>query len=355
MITTILSLLAALAVFIVLMLSHELGHFLTAKAFRVKVEEFGLFFPPRIFGIKRGETIYSINALPFGAFVKLAGEDDPEVPDGLASKGAGPRILVLSAGALMNALLPLILLSAAFIIPHNQVVGEVVVGLVQPNSPAEVAGIKEGDIILAVNGKTIDNSNDVARAIQLNLSRQMTLTVKHADGTTSEAEVAPRWQPPQGQGAVGFQLGMSGTKVTRVSLPVWQAVPAGLSDYRDVFILYKNAIISTIIGATPVQFTGPVGIVQVTAEVARSGISALLEFTSFISMQLAIFNIFPLPALDGGRNAFVFLEWIRRGKRVSPKVQTVVHFIGLMMLMGFAMVVTYFDIVRIISGESLIP
>ena len=119
--------------------------------------------------------------------------------------------------------------------------------------------------------------------------------------------------------------------------------------------MFKNGIISTIIGTAPATVTGPVGIAQITGEVAKAGISPLLEFTAFLSINLAIINIFPLPALDGGRIAFDLLEWVRRGKRISAKTEGMVHFVGFAMIMAFILLITYQDIIRIISGGSLIP
>ncbi|GAH79458.1 unnamed protein product, partial [marine sediment metagenome] len=135
-----------LGVLAVLILAHELGHFATAKAFGVRVDEFGLGFPPRLISVRRGETRYSLNAIPLGGFTKMAGEEDPKVPRSLASKGVGTRLIVLSAGSIMNALLPILLFSIAFMVPHDVVTGEVLVEEVAPNSPAETAGIEAGDI-----------------------------------------------------------------------------------------------------------------------------------------------------------------------------------------------------------------
>ena len=123
----------------------------------------------------------------------------------------------------------------------------------------------------------------------------------------------------------------------------------------EAFVIFKNGILSMIIGALPVAVAGPVGIAQMTGEVARAGISPLLEFAAFLSINLALINIFPLPALDGGRIVFVLLEWVRRGRRVPPKIEGLIHLIGFSMLMAGILLITYQDIIRIISGESLIP
>ncbi|MBU2609216.1 MAG: site-2 protease family protein, partial [Chloroflexi bacterium] len=165
----ILTIVSFFGVLVVLIIAHELGHFVTAKASGVRVEEFGLGFPPRLYGIKKGETIYSLNALPFGGFVKMAGEEDPSGPGSLASKPFGIRLAVLGAGSLMNALLPFLLFSIAFMVPHNVATGQVVVNDVVPNSPAISAGIAPGDTLISINDKPIHNIGDVHRNILTNL------------------------------------------------------------------------------------------------------------------------------------------------------------------------------------------
>jgi len=351
----LLTIVAFIGVIVVLIIAHELGHFITAKASGVKVEEFGIGFPPRLLSVRRGETRYSLNAIPLGGFVKMAGEEDPKEPRSLASKSIGIRLLVLSAGSLMNALLPLLLFSIAFMVPHNVVIGQVFVEEVVPNSPAAMAGIESGDMIISINGRTVNNTIDLSRYIQLNLGKDTTIVVKHSDSTTEDIQVIPRWKPPEGQGAIGIVVNTAYPTIVSQHYPFWRAIPMGASECIETFVLFKNGIISMIIGATPVEVAGPVGIAQITGEVAKAGISPLLEFAGFISINLAIINILPLPALDGGRIVFVLLEWVRRGKRVSPKTEGLVHFIGFAMLMALILLITYQDIIRIVSGESLIP
>jgi len=353
--TILISIVSFLIVIAVLVLAHELGHFVTAKASGVKVEEFGLGFPPRLLSIKRGETLYSLNAIPLGGFVKMAGEEDPKVSGSLASKRIGTRLLVLSAGSLMNLLLPLLLFSIAFMVPHNLVIGQVMIEEVDPDSPAARAGIEPGDTILSVNGKTVNNIGDLDRYIQTNLGKEIALLVKHSDSTTENIQVTPRWRPPEGRGATGIVVTTANATIISQSEPFWRAIPLGVSSCIETFVLFKNGIISMIIGSVPVEVAGPVGIAQITGEVVKAGISPLLEFAAFLSINLAIINLFPLPALDGGRIIFVLLEVIRRGKRISPKREGLIHAIGFTLLMAAFIAITYQDIIRIISGESLIP
>ncbi len=346
---------AFLGVLVVLILVHELGHFITAKASSVKVEEFGLGFPPRLLSVKRGETLYSLNAIPLGGFIKMAGEEDPTMPGSLAGKGTGTRLLVLGAGSLMNLLLPLLLFSIALMVPHDVVTGQVVIEEVALNSPAARTSIEPGDTLLTINGKPINNIVDLQRNVHLNLGKETTMLVSHSDSTTEEVQVTPRWNPPEGQGAIGIQVSMSNSTTVSQHYPFWQAVPMGVVESIETFVLFKNEIMSWFIGGISPQLTGPVGIAQITGEAARAGISPLLELAAFISINLGIINLFPIPALDGGRIVFVLLEWVRRGKRIPPKREGVVHLIGFALLITLIVAITYQGFIRIMSGESLIP
>ena len=344
-------------ILVILVVAHEFGHFITAKSRGVGIIEFGIGFPPRIFGIKKGETIYSINALPLGGFVKLAGEEDPKVPRSLASKGYGTRILVLAAGSLVNIILPLILFSAAFMIPHDAVSYTVSIEQVAPNSPAAVAGIRPGDTVLSINRNQIKNGADVQRLIQLNLGKKIDITVLHNDSTTQTLQVTPRWKPPAGQGAIGIAIAPPAQTPTilKESEPIWRAVPMGVTEAYQTMVLFKNEIIRWIIGAASPQVTGPVGIAELTGEVAQAGISPLIEFAAFISINLGIINILPLPALDGGRIAFVLVEMARGGRRISPKTEGLIHLIGFVLLIALILVVTFGDIMNIVTTGSAIP
>jgi len=346
MLTTIVSFIGML---VVLILVHETGHFVTAKLCKVRVEEFGIGFPPRIFGKKLGETIYSINALPLGGFVRMAGEEDSSISGSLASKSIPVRLLVLSAGSILNILLPIILLSIAFMIPHDVLQGEVLVQEIAPNSPAYEAGIEPGDILLSVNGQDIDSVGDYQRHVYYNLGNEITVTVQHADSTTEDVQLLSRWSPPEGDGATGVAITTSSPEIVKKSYPFWKAIPTGAGRYWEMVIIFKNGIIGMMTGVVPFDLRGPVGIAQLTGEAAEAGISPLLELAALISLNLGIINMFPLPALDGGRLIFLAIEVIRRGKRVSAKTENLVHTIGFLLLMGAFLAITYKDIIRFIS------
>jgi regulator of sigma E protease len=353
--TIALTIVSFIGILILLVFAHEFGHFITAKLARVKVEEFGIGFPPRIISFRRGETTYSINAIPLGGFTKMVGEEDPTLPGSLASKSIPVRILVLSAGSLMNILLPILLFSISFMIPHNMIFEKVQVQEVAPGSPAQMAGIEPGDTILAINGHTIRNRSDVGYFIQLYLGSQVNILLQSDELPPKEVSLKPRWNPPEGQGATGINIiGVDSTTV-RQSDPIWKAVPSSIVHCWEILVLFRNEVVGWFIGGTPPQVTGPIGIAEITGQIAKAGISPLLEFAALISINLAIINIFPFPGLDGGRLIFVALEWVRRGKRISPKREGLVHLIGFAVLMLLIIVVSYFDITHIIQGENILP
>ena len=344
-----------IGILILLVFAHEFGHFITAKLARVKVEEFGIGFPPRIISFKRGETTYSLNAIPLGGFTKMLGEEDPTLSGSLASKSIPIRFLVLSAGSLMNILLPILLLSISFMIPHDMVLEKVQVQEVAAGSPAQIAGIEPGDTILAINDRTIKNRGDVGYIIQLNLGSEVNVLLQKGELGQREVSLKPRWNPPEGQGATGISIIGVDSTIFRESYPVWKAVPSSITYCWEILVLFRNEVVGWFIRGTAPQLTGPIGIAELTGEMAKAGLSPLLEFAALISINLAIINLFPFPGLDGGRLIFVALEWVRRGKRISPKREGLVHLIGFIVLILLIVVISYYDIANIIHGESVLP
>lgn len=353
--TITITIVSFIGILILLVFAHEFGHFITAKLARVKVEEFGIGFPPRIISFKRGETTYSLNAIPLGGFTKMLGEEDPTLPGSLASKSIPIRFLVLSAGSLMNILLPILLLSISFMIPHDMVLEKVQVKEVASGSPAQIAGIEPGDTILAINDHTIRNRGDVGYFIQLNLGSEINIRLQRGELGQQEVSLKPRWNPPKGQGATGIAIIGVDSTIIRESYPIWEAVPSSIIHCWQILVLFRNEVVGWFISETPPQLTGPIGIAELTGEMAKAGLSPLLEFAALISINLAIINLLPFPGLDGGRLIFVTLEWVRRGKRISPKREGLVHLIGFVLLLLLIMVISYYDIANIIQGESVLP
>jgi len=341
-------------ILIVLIIVHELGHYLTAKLTGVKVLEAGLGYPPRIWGFTWRDTLYSINWLPLGGFVRLLGEEDPSDPNSLAAKPRWVRLLVLASGSGMNFILPILLFTIAFTIPRDVNVGLTQITDVVPDAPAQEAGLQSGDVIFEINGEEVRNIREVSLAIRLNLGETIDFTVKHPDGVVETTPVHARWAPPEGQGPTGIQIGNLYPFTEKESFPPWEAIPKGWTATLNSLILARNEVISWFKGSSGPDVAGPVGIAQATGEVVeQSGFETLLEFAALLSINLAIINILPLPMLDGGRIVFVLLEIVRGGRRIAPKKEAIVHLVGLALIITLAVAITYFDIIRIIRGESL--
>ena len=341
-----------LGILIVLTLVHELGHFFMAKKLGIGVEELGLGFPPRLLSIKRSGTVYSVNALPLGGFVKLSGEIDSTVPGGMASRKILARLGVLIAGSLMNAVFPILLFSIAYMIPHRLLVETLVVAEVIPGSPAARAGIQVGDQITQADWSTIHNLQELRYRIYVNLGRQIDFAVMHPDKTITHLQLTPRWRAPEDDTATGLVLVSVNPKKIERRYAFWQALPLGLSETIDSFMAFKNAFVSMFLKITPVVLTGPVGLTQIVGEMAKSGLYSILQFAAFLSVNLAIINMFPLPALDGGRIAFLVLEWVRRGRRISAKAEGLIHGLGFALLLAVVAIITYQDVLGILHGAS---
>lgn len=350
------SILIFLAILMVAILVHELGHFITAKRSKVKVEELGLGFPPRLLSFKRGETIYSLNLIPLGGFCRMAGEEDPDAPGSLAGKSVKARLLVLSAGSLFMLLFPLLLLPLAYMIPMARPVedGGVRVTSVAVDSPANLAGIETGDIIMSIDGQEVKTLEEVQQAIEYKLGEEITLLLLRDDDLL-EKTLTPRTkeETPEGEGAIG--IGMGPIRETS-SYPPWEAIPKGLGDYGRLWVAAKDALASLIAGEVPLKdaVAGPIGIAQMTSEVAALGAEPLIRLAALINVSLAIVNLLPIPGLDGGRIVFVAIEGIRRGKRISAKKEGLIHLIGFALLLMLIVLVSYNDVMRLIRGEGFI-
>ena len=340
-------------IFGVLVSLHELGHFVTARLFKVHVLEFGIGIPPRVWGFKRGGTTYSLNALPIGGFVKMLGEEDSSDPRSLAARPAWQRACVIGAGAFMNAVLALVLFAVVFMVPQDTRVGDVTVLGVASGSPAALAGLREGDVIREVNGRTVENFRDLHFQYQLRRGATAT-TVVERGGALLPFDVIPRWKVPPGEGLTGIRVDLLNERTVSQSEPFWNAVPMAGKRIADSVVLMKNGISSWFSGGSdPLdEVSGPVGIVQVTGEVAGLGIVPLLTLAALLSLNLAILNILPFPALDGGRLFFIAVEVLRGGKRIPPHREALAHAMGFALLMVVFLAVTYNDILRWVGGGS---
>ena len=300
------------------------------------------------------DMLYSLNWTPLGGFVRLAGENNPSVPRSLAGKGTGARAIVLSAGSFMNAILPIIIFTILFMIPQDKTFGNVVVTQVFPESPAQFVGIQSGDIILQADGDKVDNLNDLVRLINFNSGSEIQLVIERA-GTQIRMDITPRINPPVGQGPTGISIDLYNPTEKRVSHPPWTAVYHGVNDTWELLILLKREIFSWISGYKSPELSGPIGIAQVTGEVTQEGgYRGWLVLAILFSVNLAILNILPIPMLDGGRLLFVIIEWIRRGKRIPPEKENLVHLVGFAVLIVLIILISTNDINRLLQGNSLL-
>lgn len=381
-----------LAVLFPLVVIHELGHFAAAKAFGIKVLEFGVGFPPRIKGLafRKGETEYTFNWLPIGGFVRLLGEEDPSDPRSLAAQSRWKRLVVIYAGVGMNLVAAVLLLGVAFMIPRERALSLAQVVQVAQGSPAAEArvvgqmrdgtaarqGLQPGDIVLGVEGREIKNTSELIYANRLNLGETQRWTIQR-QGASLTAYVYARWDPPAGQGPTGIRIAAPSTcSVDAQGEPAncqllypytesvqylwpWQSLPKAVGTLGEIVVLTKNEIQVRITGGAgagapggqeqPV-FTGPVGIADQTGQlVDQQGWRSLIDFAALMSLNLAIFNALPIPMLDGGRGLFVFIEILRRGRRIAPEKEALVHLAGFVLLMGGVLIVTWFDISRLVS------
>jgi len=338
----------------VLMVAHEVGHFVAAKLAKIRVDEFGLGFPPRLVRLgKRGDTEYTLNVIPFGAFVRMAGENEPGVENGFADKSKKARLAVLVAGPLMNLLVAVIFFGLAFASgwPTATEYKHAMVLRVDADSPAQLAGIQAGDVIVQVDGIELEDTNHLSRYVKTKAGQEILLTLRRGSGY-SQLRVVPREFPPEGQGALGIRITEEVTKVSLVYAPPLEALYLGAKETVST-ISFTLSLPSLLLrqGLAPelARPVGPVGIFQMTGSAASQGIETgwwfpLLRLTGALSVALGLTNLLPLPAFDGGRVLFIVIEAIRR-KRVDPKKEGVVHWIGLMALLALMLFITYQDIV----------
>jgi regulator of sigma E protease len=346
----------------VLIFVHEFGHFIVAKRAGMKVEEFGFGFPPRLWGIKRGGTVYSINLIPFGGFVKIFGEDgrDENDPKSFSSAKARIRIAVVVAGVAMNFLLAVVLLSVGNTVglrvglideAQTKQAKDIKVQIIQvaASSPAEKAGLMILDEIVGFRAgekeTPIKSVAEVQDFVSRNEGRQITILLR-SGSQQKEKTLTPRLNPPQGEGALGISLAATGV----IKYPWYQAVGRGVSD--SVFALQNTAMGYAAIfknlfttGKTGAELSGPIGIAVVTGQAARLGFAYLMQFVALISINLVVLNIIPFPALDGGRLLFVGLEKAR-GRPVSRKVENAINAAGFALLIILMVFVTTKDIVK---------
>lgn len=372
----------------VLIFAHEFGHFFTARSFGVKAEEFGFGFPPRAVGIyknKHGKwrwvfgsrstesleasevpdvppasksTVYSLNWLPLGGFVKIKGQDGecPDDKNSFVSKKVWQRALILAAGVIMNVVLAWALFSVGYIVGLPQstdtlgrkaIVSEsnVMIAQVMPDSPAALAGLEEGDAVLRINNEEINSEKELQEAVAKNSGQATELLIKRL-GTEKTLTVTPA-SKDGARATIGVAIFSSGL----VHYPFFSALVEGAKTtgwmIKEIIFAFGSLINDLFHGhEVGDQFAGPVGIANITGQAARLGFSYLLQFVALLSLNLAIINILPLPALDGGRILFLLIEKIK-GKPVKREIEALIHNLGFFLLIAVIIFITYRDIIKL--------
>lgn len=326
-----------------LLFIHEAGHFVMARLTGVKVEEFGFGFPPRLRKLFTWQgTEFTLNVIPFGAFVRPLGEDDPSVPGGLAAAPKRVRFAVLCGGVLANLLAAVLAFTIGFKIAYPE---GVVVNSIVADTPAQLAGLLPGDRILAVDSAPVQNTQQVIQYIYDHLGKQVTLRLERGSQAL-DLRVVPRPTWPTGQGPSGMIITMAYS-----GRHSWfEALGLGLTTMGDQVKLIAElpaTILRGSFNAASERPVGPVGILDVTEQIVGSARQndrwvIILSWIGMINLALAIGNILPIPALDGGRLVFVYIEAIR-GKRVNPDKERMVHAYSLLVLLVLMVFVTYLD------------
>jgi len=347
----------------VLIFVHEFGHFIFAKRSGMRVDEFGFGFPPRIWGIKKGETIYSINLIPFGGFVKILGEDGEEKnnPRSFGSKSFGAKIKVIVAGVLMNFFLAVFLLMAVNFmglrigVMDNDMANQIADKKIQiiqvsENSPAQEAGLSLLDEIkgFRINDSTstVSTVGEVQNLIKQNSGKSIVVLLERS-GKLLEKEIVARENPPEGEGALGISLALTGVVTYPWYESIWRGVYDAIMITVNVVIGYGLLFKSLIFeGRLIADVSGPIGIANLTGQAARIGFNYLIQFTALISINLAVLNIIPFPALDGGRAVLLVIEKFR-GLPVNKKIEQSINTVGFLLLLSLMVYVTFKDIVRL--------
>lgn len=340
----------------ILVLAHECGHFFVARFFGVHVDEFGLGFPPRIKAWKRGPIAYSLNWLPLGGFVKLKGEQGESAtdPDSFAAKPIWQRIIILVAGVAMNVVLAVLLLTIGFSFGMPQVVDtdEVNAGSggahsiqivnVLPDSPAEKSGIQLGDIITSINGQQYQKIADVQRAIAEQNGVPVTVEIARGDKALN-LTVTPQSNGESEPGRIGIGL----AKTAVVSYPIHQAFILAIKTTGVLIIGIAAMLWNALTRLAFDGFVGPVGIASYTATAAQLGFAYLINLMAQLSVSLAVINVLPIPALDGGRVLFALVEKVR-GRSLRPVLENAIHVVGFFALILLLLTVTVRDIGRLL-------
>ncbi len=374
----------------VLVFVHELGHFITARLFGVRAEEFGLGFPPRLVGwyhnhkgrlcrvmgtesvenlekqadeerrLRPGSTVYSLNILPIGGFVRIKGEngEGKHEPDSFGHQRIAKRIVILSAGVIMNVFLAWLLLSVGYMIGLPQSGMElgrgarveqasVIVTEVLADSPAERAGLQAGDVVLAVAGSPVASDEELQMAVSARGGQETSLNVQR-NGEELTLVAIPEVRDVPDRATIGIAIFSTGSVSYPFLNSFWEGAKTTAWIIKEIFRAFYS-LVGQIFSGQDVsgQFAGPVGIANITGEAARQGFAYLLQFAALLSLNLAVLNILPFPALDGGRILFLLVEKAL-GRPVRQDIEALIHNAGFLLLIALVIFITYKDIANLL-------
>ncbi|MBN3033106.1 MAG: RIP metalloprotease RseP [Candidatus Saganbacteria bacterium] len=345
------SIVSFIIIFTVIALAHEFGHLIWAKRAGIRVFEFALGFGPRLFSFSRGGTAYSLNLIPILAYVRIAGEGETEedlacpANERFQTKSSWQKFAALVAGPLMNLLLALVLLALLSLAAGIPTGVSSEVASVNKNSPAAAAGLRPGDKLVSINGRTFAETSQAINFIHRHAGQPLKLEVSR-NGKKLRLTATPKLDEKLKIGLLGFS---PKTIYTRVNF--FQALFYALKQTVSMVLLTLLIVFKLLTGGVSfADLAGPVGIAQITGRYAQSGLVSLVYFTAFLSVNIGVLNLLPLPALDGGRVVFVLLEWIRK-KPINAKLENQINYWGFVALLALMALVSAHDITRLLRGQ----
>lgn len=339
----------------ILVLVHEFGHYFAARITKVKVEEFGLGLPPRMIGKKIGETMWSLNWLPIGGFCKLYGEDgDKKGGRAFNNKNPWQKALIVLGGVLMNLVLAVVIFTTVYaVMGIPQETDRVKIIGVADNTPAQEVGLEVDDWVKKVGEVEIKDQNKLIEEMGKYKGGKVEVLVEKSNGEEKSYELEVRENPPKGEGATGIVI--SSTEMVKVPwYQFYKGIGAGFEEAyfwgKIIFSGVTQMIGSLFMGEVPKDVSGPIGMFEATSSIRNNqGFLAVIHFFGIVSVNLAIVNILPFPALDGGRIIFVIYEMIFR-KRANEKFEVVVNNIGMLILLTLLVLITVGDVSRLIRN-----
>ena len=341
----ILTVIAAIFVFGLLVLVHELGHFITAKMTGMRVDEFAIGFGPKLISTKRGETVYSIRAVPLGGFNDIAGMDptNDEAGDrGFWRKPVLSRMIVILAGSAMNFILPVILFFGIFFFSGvSSPSTDPIIGTVIESKAADQAGLMAGDRIIKIDGAEVTTWEDFSKKIQAVTEEKPIALTYERDGKISEVSITPTYDSASKR----FLIGVN-SLIVKNDVGLFESMKLAVERTIEIIAFMLTALVGIFSNPSSAELAGPIGIAQMAGKFAADGFVPLLNFAALLSLNLGIINLLPVPALDGGHFVTLALEAVR-GKPLGPKALIYAQRVGVALLLLLMLFATKNDIVRV--------